>query len=163
MKRRAAAARQTGFAYLFLLFTLAMLAITALAMGSLQHYARVRSNEAELLGIGAEFRRALASYRDAHASHAYPASIDDLLLDRRSGVVRRHLRKRYFDPFTDSQEWGLVMENGRIVGVHSLSQRTPLKIAGFDPENAAFEGAEHYADWVFRASPPSLSEAHRKL
>ena len=145
--------RQSGFAYLFLLFALAVLAISALALGSLQYYERVRSNEAELLRIGSEFRRALASYRDANAARAYPMSIDELLLDRRNGAVRRHLRKLYFDPFTNTQEWGLVIEDGRIVGVHSLSQRMPLKIAGFDPENADFEGAQSYADWVFRASP----------
>jgi type II secretory pathway pseudopilin PulG len=148
--------RQSGFAYLFLLFALMVLAISALAIGSLQYYARIRSDEAELLRIGSEFRHALASYRDAHMSHAYPVSLEELLLDQRSGVDRRHLRKLYFDPVTRSQEWGLVVEQGRIVGIHSLSDRTPLKVAGFDPEDADFEGAEHYADWVFRSSAAAI-------
>jgi type II secretory pathway pseudopilin PulG len=148
---------QSGFAYLFLLFALAVLAITTLAVGSLQYYARVRSDEAELLRIGSEFRRALASYRDAYASHAYPATLDDMLLDERTGVPRRHLRKVYFDPITRTQEWGLVMEQGRIVGIHSLSERAPLKVAGFDQEDSDFDGARRYCDWVFRVAPPADS------
>lgn len=145
--------RQTGVAYLFLLFFLALLAISALAVASLQHYSRIRSDEAELLRVGAEFRRALVKYRDAHPSRSFPLSIEDLLLDQRSGVVKRHLRKLYFDPITRSQEWGLTMAQGRIVGFHSLSDRQPLKISGFDPEDSAFEGAESYAAWTFLATP----------
>lgn len=151
-------ARELGFAYLFLLFLLALLAISALAVGSLQHYARVRSNEAELLRIGAEFRRGLASYHDAAMPSVYPRTLEDLLLDQRAGSDERHLRKIYVDPVTGRREWGLVIEQGRIVGIHSLSERSPMKVAGFDPESAAFEGAERYSDWVFRVGYPSSGE-----
>jgi hypothetical protein len=143
--------RHSGFAYLFLLFFVALLAITALAMGSVQYYEKTRSDEAELLRIGGEFRAALATYRDSTEPHEYPASLDQLLTDQRSQSTRRHLRKIYFDPITRTQEWGLVIENGRIVGIHSLSEREPLKISGFEPDDADFEGAKHYSDWVFRA------------
>lgn len=141
--------RQSGFAYLFLLFFIALLAISALAMGSLQHYAKIRSDEAELLRIGSEFRRALASYREAAVPHVYPVSLDDLLLDQRTGSVKRHLRKLYFDPITRHREWGVVMEAGRIVGVHSLSERAPMKVADFDASDHALEGSERYSDWLF--------------
>lgn len=143
--------RQSGFAYLFLLFVLALLVISSLAIGSLQHYARIRSDEAELLRIGAEFRRALSSYRDAATPHVFPKSMDELLLDQRSGTNKRHLRKVYVDPITSRGEWGLVMEHGRIVGIHSLSERVPMKISGFGRENSEFEGVERYSEWVFRA------------
>lgn len=143
-------ARQSGFAYLFLLFLIALLAVSVLAISTLAHYAGVRSDEAELLRIGGEFRRALASYRDAANPRVYPASLDELLLDRRSGIERRHLRKLYIDPITRQSEWGLVMEAGRIVGVHSRSERTPFKVSGFDPVDGAFEGAAHYSDWIFQ-------------
>jgi len=143
--------RHSGFAYLFLLFFVALLAITALAMGTVQYYEKTRSDEAELLRIGAEFRAALASYHNGIEPHEFPASLDQLLTDQRSPSTRRHLRKIYFDPITRTQEWGLVIENGRIVGIHSLSEREPLKISGFDPDDAGFEGAKHYSDWVFRA------------
>jgi type II secretory pathway pseudopilin PulG len=145
--------RHGGFTYLFMLFTLAILSIATLALGSLQHLARTRAEEAELLRIGGEFRQALSRYRDAHPSHAYPVSLDELLLDERSGVLRRHLRRIYVDPITRTAEWGLVVEQGRIVGVHSLSERAPLKVAGFEPEDREFTDAARYADWVFRAAP----------
>lgn len=148
--------RPRGFAYLFLLFVLFLLSLSALAVASLQHYARLRSDEAELLRIGAEYRHALAGYRDAHPSHAYPASLDELLLDQRLGTDRRHLRKVYIDPVTRSREWGLVREQERIVGIHSLSGRRPLKVAGFDPVDSGFEGAERYAEWVFRPEAEAL-------
>jgi len=143
-------ARQSGFAYLFLLFFIALMAVSALALGTVAHYARIRSDEAELLRIGGEFRRALAGYRDAANPRVYPTSLDDLLLDRRSGIQRRHLRKVYVDPITRQREWGLVTEAGRIVGVHSLSARKPLKVSGFDPLDGDFELAEHYSEWVFQ-------------
>lgn len=149
--------RQAGFTYLFMLYTLAILAVATLAVSSLQFLARTRAEEAELLRIGAEFRQALAHYRDGHPSRAYPVSLDELLRDERSGVLRRHLRRIYVDPLTRTAEWGLVIEQGRIVGVHSLSERTPLKIAGFDPDDRDFTDAKRYADWVFRAAPPTES------
>ncbi|MBU8975695.1 MULTISPECIES: hypothetical protein [unclassified Lysobacter] len=145
--------RQSGFAYLFLLFLLALMAVSALALASIQHIDRVRSNEAELLRIGDEFRRAIIRYRDAGMPRAYPRTLEELLLDRRMGRNQRHLRKIYADPLTGKAEWGLVLEQGAIVGVHSLSERVPLKVSGFDPDDADFENALRYADWVFRASP----------
>lgn len=147
--------RHAGFTYLFMLYTLAIASVATLAVASLQHLAQVRSDEAELLRIGAEFRQALARYRDGHPSRAYPATLDELLLDERSGVARRHLRKVYHDPITRTPEWGLVIEQGRITGVHSLSGRAPFKVAGFDPEDQEFNGAATYADWVFRVLPAS--------
>lgn len=141
--------RESGFAYLLMLFLIALLAISMLAMGTLEHYAKIRSDEVELLRVGAEFRHALSSYRNAVEPRTYPASLDDLVLDRRSGVLRRHLRKIYMDPVTRSRDWGLVIEAGGIVGVYSKSQRKPMKVAGFDPEDAGLEGAEHYSDWIF--------------
>ena len=89
----------------------------------------------------------------------YPVSLDQLVLDRRSGVLRRHLRKIYVDPITRKRDWGVVLEAGGIVGVYSKSERKPMKVANFDPDDAGLEGAEHYSDWIF--SPVRLTpEAH---
>jgi hypothetical protein len=142
--------RQGGYAYLFLLFTLALLLIAALAVAHLDHLAVRRGDEAELRRIGAEYGHALAAYHDAVEPHVYPDSLEALVSDRRGGVERRHLRKVYFDPVTRTREWGLVIEGGQVVGVHSLSEREPLKVAGFDPGETGFEAATRYADWVFR-------------
>ncbi|MCD9026851.1 type II secretion system GspH family protein [Luteimonas sp. BDR2-5] len=145
--------RQGGFAYLYLLFTVAILAIVLLAEASLRHYETRRQAEAELIRIGREFRNALISYRLGGSGREFPASLDDLLLDRRAGEVQRHLRRIYHDPITRTTEWGLVRLNGRIVGIHSLSSREPVKLAGFDLEEADFEGARHYHEWRFTAVP----------
>ena len=142
-----------GFAYLYLIFLIALLSVAAAATAAIYRYDRIRSEEAELLRIGAEFRHALHGFRDSRPERAYPASLDDLLLDRRSYPYRRHLRKLYYDPITRKQDWGLVMSEGHIVGVHSISDRAPMKIAGFGAEDAAFEGSAHYSDWVFLAAP----------
>lgn len=141
---------QRGFAYLFLLFVVFLLSVSALALGIAEHSAKVRADEAELLRLGAEFRRALVRYHRAAVPNVYPASLDDLLEDSRSGVVERHLRRIAIDPMTRTRDWGLVLEQGRIVGVHSLSERTPMKVAGFAEDEAEFENAQRYADWVFR-------------
>lgn len=151
--------RQSGFAYLFLLFVLLLLAVSVLALGSMEYHARVRSNETELLRIGSEYRRALRSYHEAVVPHVYPRSIDELLLDRRGGMTRRHLRKLYADPVTGELEWGMVLDQGAIIGFHSLSGRQPMKVAGFAPEDIDFEGAESYSDWVF--SPVQLRSETR--
>lgn len=143
-------ARQSGFAYLLLLYIVALLAISLLAVSALEYYAGVRSDEAQLLREGSEFSRALASYHDAASPHVYPATLDELLLDRRAGGLRRHLRKIYVDPMTRTRDWELVVENGQIVGIHSRSERQPLKIAGFGPDEVGFEQAKTYADWIFR-------------
>ncbi|KAF1722243.1 hypothetical protein CSC75_03110 [Pseudoxanthomonas wuyuanensis] len=87
----------------------------------------------------------------AGPERAFPRSMQDLLLDQRGPVIRRHLRRNYVDPITRQQEWGLVTQGDQIVGVYSLSLKEPLKQAGFDPEEAEFESASHYSDWKFLA------------
>jgi hypothetical protein len=39
--------------------------------------------------------------------------------------------------------------DSRIVAVHSLSERTPTKQAGFDPDDAGFTAKQRIRDWVF--------------
>lgn len=146
-----------GFAYLYLIFLIALLSVAAAATTAIYRYDRIRSEETELLRIGAEFRQALHRFRDSRPERAYPASLDELLLDRRSYPYKRHLRKLYYDPVTRKQDWGLVVRAGRIVGVHSTSDKAPMKVAGFSAEDAAFKGSAHYSDWVFLAAPDAGS------
>ncbi len=79
----------------------------------------------------------------------YPLQLDDLVLDRRSPRTLRHLRRVYVDPLTGKAEWGLVRQGGRIVGVYSLATGVPNQRANFDPDDADFQGAQRYRDWVF--------------
>ncbi|HEY1137607.1 MAG TPA: hypothetical protein VGE64_08970 [Xanthomonadaceae bacterium] len=143
--------RQNGYVYLFLLYLLVILSLSGLAMATLWHYERVRSDEQELLRIGNEFRTALKSYHQAREPRVFPTTIEDLLADDRDGKTKRHLRKRYFDPMTRTQEWGVVLRQGRIVAIHSLSDRQPLKVAGFSLLDSAFKGSERYSEWIFSA------------
>ena len=137
--------------------------VGAAALGSLWHTASQRERERELLAIGDEFRRAIGSYRAlaVDGRREYPRTLEDLLRDPRLPGVRRHLRRIYADPLTGEARWGLIpAPQGGILGVHSLSMRTPLKQAGFAEADAEFAEAEHHADWRFiarepgRAAPP---------
>ncbi|CAD7377098.1 type II secretion system protein [Xanthomonas arboricola] len=149
--------RVHGYAYLYLLFAIALLAIAVTGIASLDLLARRQAEEHELLRIGHEFRTALFSYRQAHPSRQFPLELKDLLEDRRGGALRRHLRRLYVDPVTRQAEWGVIRQAGQIIGVHSLSERTPMKIANFEPEDAGFDGAQTYAEWTFLTTEPSAA------
>jgi hypothetical protein len=134
-----------------------LLAVT----GGLWHTAAVRDKEAQLLFVGGEYQRALARYKAATPSGmpASPERLEQLLQDERQQVPVRHLRRLYRDPMTDSSEWGLIKEGGRIVGVYSLGTGVPLKQANFPGWSEGFGGAESYAAWKFLGKPGSLASA----
>lgn len=143
--------RLAGFTYLGLLLFIAIAGIGLAAVGQSWHTEMKREKETELLFIGSQFRRALVSYYESTPSgpKQYPATLQELLRDARTPKAKRLLRRIYVDPMTGRNEWGLVKQNGRIVGVYSLSQEQPLKTAGFDPEFASLGAAKTYSDWRF--------------
>lgn len=148
-------ARQAGFTYLGLIifvFIIGLVGAATLKVGALLQRAQA---EYELLEIGAQFSAALKSYADAtpRGQPPQPKTLDELLRDQRFPSPRRHLRKIFVDPVTGKAEWGLVTqgEGGRIIGVHSLSQAAPLKLANFDSRFRNFENREHLSDWKFMA------------
>lgn len=148
--------RQRGFTYLVVLLLVLVTSVGAAALGTMWSTAAQREKERDLLASGEEFRRAIASYVAAGtgAARPYPRALQDLVLDSRQPVARRHLRRIHVDPMTGRAEWGLVRAaDGGIAGVHSLSERKPLKRA-FAPELREFENAERYADWRFVYQPP---------
>jgi len=150
-----AAARLAGFTLLGLMILIAILALASSATLTLGSIAQRRMAEESLLEVGAAYRRAIASYLNSSpaGNRSYPTALADLLKDPRYPNVRRHLRRLYPDPITGKAEWGLVRApGGGIMGVHSLSEATPIKIAGFDTEEQLFEGKTRYADWLFVAS-----------
>lgn len=141
-----------GFTYLGVLALVAVTGIAAAALGTLWHTAQQRERERELLDAGAEIQRAIRSYVTSRGvgKPQYPRSLDDLVLDRRHPVVVRHLRRIHVDPMTGTAEWGLITApDGGIMGVHSRSERAPLKQANFDPAQVDFGVAARYADWRF--------------
>ncbi len=147
--------RQTGFTLLGLLFLVAILGAGLAAAGVVWKTVGQREKEAELLFIGDQYRRALASYHrlSPGADKRYPGKLQDLLADPRFPHTVRHLRRLWPDPITGG-DWVLVRDERQgIRGLYSASSAPPRKTAGFPKEYAPFEGASHYADWVFIAMP----------
>lgn len=121
------ARRETGFSYLILLFAVAVLGVAMAGVAQVWVSMSQRDREQELLFIGREFAVALKRFHEASPeAKRYPFSLEELLEDKRSPVLKRHLRKLYFDPMTRSQKWGLVRTGGQIVGIYSESQQEPF-------------------------------------
>lgn len=149
--RPAGRGRHSGYTYLLVLFLVAALGLVAAETGVVWQQATQREREADLLAIGVEFARALGSYRDASADGLPPQDLMQLVEDRRSGVLVRHLRRVYRDPLTGQAEWGLEKAGGRIVGIYSLAPGIPIREHDLPDEIQATETrAERYAQWVFR-------------
>jgi type II secretory pathway pseudopilin PulG len=145
-------ARQAGFGYLMALFAITALGLLAAGAGRVWYTTAQRERESDLLFAGQQFRQALDSYYASKAGgvQQYPQRLEDLLNDRRSQVTLRHLRRIYIDPMTGKADWVLVTAGERIVGLHSRSEQSSIK-RYFEDAQAAFNGTEHYAQWVFRA------------
>ena len=141
--------RQRGFAYLWTLMLVAFMGVGLTIAADLYTTAMRRDKERELLFIGHEFRHALESYVKANGQTQYPLTLDDLLKDPRFANPRRHLRRLYADPITGKPEWSLILQQGRIVGVHSTSAQRPIKQDNFDDDDAGLAKKSRYADWIF--------------
>jgi type II secretory pathway pseudopilin PulG len=142
--------RQHGFAYLWTLMLVAFMGVGLTIGADLYATAMRRDKERELLFIGHEFRHALERYYNAVPGQIqYPLTLEELLKDPRFPNARRHLRRLYVDPVTGKAEWSLVLQQGRIVGIHSLSAQRPIKQDNFDDDDAGLARKSRYADWVF--------------
>jgi type II secretory pathway pseudopilin PulG len=151
-----------GYTYIGLLIFLAILALVSAATLTTGSLMQRRANEEELLYIGGQFAAAFRSYADATpvGQRPVPAKLEDLLRDPRYPGVRRHLRRIHTDPITGRAEWGLMAApGGGVMGVHSLSEEAPIKVAEFEPAFAALTGKERYRDWVFGYAPPGFVPA----
>lgn len=158
-----AANAQRGFTYIGLLLALALVAAGLSAAGVVWHTETQRAQEAELLFIGGEFKRAIAGFYDGTPGPVkqLPKNLEDLLHDTRYPTVRRYLRKIYVDPITGRAEWGLVATPAGITGVYSLSQREPFKNRGA-PSTPSVSTATSTSS--ARSTPPAAtieSEARR--
>lgn len=145
--------RARGFTYLGMLILLAVLGLVGAAglkMGTLLQRAAA---EEELLEIGAQFSEALRSYAAATppGQPQQPPGLQDLLKDPRFPNPRRHLRKIFVDPVTGKAEWGILYVGDKVgvLGVYSLSNARPLKVANFDIRFLGMENRERISDWKF--------------
>ena len=141
--------KEAGFTYIGLLIVVVILGLGLSEVGVLWRTQAQREREQELLAIGHEFERAIASYHGVGA-HQYPAEIADLLNDKRFSEPKHHLRKLYADPMTGAADWTLISAPLQgISGIASSSQAEPIKKAGFDVDEEKFKDATSYADWQF--------------
>ena len=147
--------KQSGFTYVGMMIFVAIAGAGLAAYAQIASHASQREKEAELLFRGNAFQAAIASYYKKE--QRYPAALAELLEDKRYPMPVRHLRKLYVDPMTGEPDWALVeAPGGGVMGVHSKSEREPVKTANFLAQNQAFEGAQRYADWKCIHSPPGL-------
>ena len=146
-----------GFSYLWVLMLVALMGVGLTVAAEVHSVASQRDKERELLAIGRQFSTAIGRYYESGANREYPVSLNDLLRDERVPGVRRHLRKIFADPMTGKAEWGLVRFDGRIIGVHSLSKKKPIKQDGFEPAQADLQKKQAYTEWVFSYTPPAAA------
>ena len=150
---------QRGFTYLGVLLVVALMGFGLAAFGELYSHAAQREKERELLFVGEQFRNAIASYYNkSPGMKVYPRKLDDLVEDKRFPMPQHHLRRVYNDPMTGKADWALVEVPGGagFMGVHSVSEETPIKSGNFSVKNAAFDDAENYTKWMFTYSPTGL-------
>lgn len=150
--RKASAYRLQGFSYVGLMLLIALISIAASATLSVGALVQRKQAEDELLYIGHVYRKALRSYYEATppGKRSDPARLEYLVKDNRFTPPKHHLRQLYFDPMTNSQQWGLLTgRGGGIVGVFSLSDQKPIKLANFDEADKDFVNAKTYSDWLF--------------
>jgi type II secretory pathway pseudopilin PulG len=142
--------RAAGFTYIGLMIAVAILGLGLSEVGVLWRTQAQREREQELMFIGHEFKRAIASYYAA-GPHQYPAEIADLLDDKRFAEPKHHLRKLYADPMTGAPDWTIISAPMQgISGIASSSKVEPIKKAGFDEdEEDKFKDATGYCDWQF--------------
>lgn len=142
-----------GFAYIGMLFALALCGIgLGVLVPSVSDQVR-RERENELIEAGTTLARALETYARGSqgVERRYPESLDRLLLDDRFVRTRRHLRRLPYDPVAKSDAWGVVRDGkGGIVGVRSLAEGKPIRHR--PPAGVVLDGiGDRYRDWVFAA------------
>ena len=148
-------APERGFSYVGLLALIAIMGVVSAAAVQLGMVTHRRVAEEALLDVGREFSQALESYRrmTPPGKPDAPLELHQLLRDDRFPAPVRHQRKLYADPLTGKAEWGLVRadEDKRILGIFSLSEAKPVKVANFEMAFQEFVGKASYKQWIFRA------------
>ena len=153
--------RTGGFTYLAVLFVVAILASGLGLIGEMWDTSARREKEAELLFVGHQYRVAIQRYYLSGPQRQYPPTLEAMLKDPRRPGTERYLRRIYPDPITGDAMVPIAGPQGGIVGVRSTSEAKPLKVAGFKPRDAAFEGKQKYSEWqfVFTSAPATPKPA----
>lgn len=143
--------QQFGFSYMGVLMLMVIAGISMAGAGLMWHIQLQRAKEQQLLFAGTAIRKAIGSYYVSNPTGVgeYPISLEALLLDERPLNIKRHIRRLYQDPMGKQQEWALMMQNDRVIGVYSQSTLEPIKVSGFPAVYEGFSNAKTYQDWKF--------------
>lgn len=112
--------RSGGFTYLGVLFAIALVGLGLSGASELWSTTARRERLQQLDFVGQQYVQAIGSYYESSPQGArrFPASVEELLLDRRFPFVRRHLRQAYVNPVTGQMDWELVLDaRGGVRGV----------------------------------------------
>lgn len=142
--------QQAGFTYLGILILLSISGVAMGGIGIVWHQQAQREREIELKFIGKAYQNAIGSYYESKVNGVsqFPQKLEDLVLDDRFQDVKRHIRRLYADPISPKTPWGLVIEKGRIIGVHSQSKKVMI-------QQASLKGEAKYSDLKFVYTPIS--------
>lgn len=129
--------RESGFVYLWALFGVTLAGIVMAGVGQVWQVKAQREKEAELLYVGEQFRKAIMSYYNT-GTKQFPETLEELLEDKRTPAIKRHLRKIYMDPITNTAEWGTIEEPPP--GGNTVSGNSPAASQNSTPGNNAVPG-----------------------
>jgi len=141
----------SGFAYVAMLFALAVFGIGLAAVGQNWRNVSDRDKEDELLQVGEAYAHAIGQYYEHSPGipKTYPLQLVDLLEDKRFVGTERYLRQLYRDPVSNSAQWGIVREKGGgIIGVYSLSEKATLRKRVQALGDTMVMG-KRYSEWKF--------------
>jgi type II secretory pathway pseudopilin PulG len=151
---------QSGFV-LIGMFMLIMLSSLVMAQAGMRWQTQVlREREQELIRIGRAYRDAIGRYYNQTPGivKTFPPTLEALVNDERFPSPRRHLRRVYQDPITQSEGWGIVSApSGGIMGIYSLSEKAPFKVKGYRGGLQHLNNKQHYLEWYFVYVPQEIS------
>ncbi|WP_294772612.1 type II secretion system protein [uncultured Rhodoferax sp.] len=157
---------QGGFTYVAVLAALLLVSLGTQGVMFVASQQAQREREDVLLNIGTTYARAIGSYYRATPGSVkrWPASLEELLEDKRLLQVHRHIRELYPDPMTRSMDWELVpAPEGGIQGIRSRSSKAPLRTGPVAMDEFLLPAATRYADWTFiyrpEMAPPTSAAA----
>lgn len=155
---------QGGFTYIAVLAALLLMSLGTQGVMLVVSQQAQREREEVLLNVGTTYARAIGSYYRATPGSIkrWPATLEELLEDKRLLQVHRHIRELYPDPMTRSMDWELVpAPEGGIQGIRSRSSKVPLRTGPVAVDEFLLSSATRYADWTFlyqpEMAPPTTS------
>lgn len=144
---------EAGFTLQGMLFIVMLLSLSAAATGIVWEISARREAEQEAIFVAHAWQDAIKSYYQSQGLHEYPATVEDLLEDRRGPRLIRHLRRPYSNPLDREGKWLFITTSlGRIVGIScGLSTQKPITKSGFTLRDRKLESAKTYKEWIWRA------------